>query len=332
MAETNERDGIDQTPDPESAADDRFVHGLLEFMHKDGQTTREARVQTVMSHIDGHARGGRHRRFLAALVPLATAAVIAIVAVTMLVVTPQPAAYAMVDAAIVATRSAPELRYEIGVVDRAGEPERALGELDMRGELLLVRIATPHGHDFVMGRDAQGEWSLRRDGSVERSDPRGAAPRWIDLGDSTILVGSLDGLLGQLRDEFTIERSAGASGPTLVATRRDDAQGPGPDRVEIWVDASTSLVERLELHTDRPMPGPREGAPGGRRGPGGEDRGPPPREGGPPPPGGHPELIHGRPDFGQGRRPPPPSRIIFQRAQPRGLGDDAFSPPVSPDG
>lgn len=328
MAETNEREDIDGTPNPESTADDRFVHGLLEFMHKDGETTREARVRSVMTHIDRDADGGRHRRLLAALVPLATAAVIAIVAVTMLVVTPQPAAYAMVDAAIVATREAPELRYEIRVADRSGEQERALGALDMRADLLRVRIATPHGHDFVMGRDDQGEWSLRRDGTVERGEPRGAAPRWIDLGESTILVGSLDGLLGQLRDGFTIESTPrGEAGPSLVATRRDDAQGPGPDRVEIWVNAETFLVERLELQSDRGIPGGPRDASGGRRGRGeGGDRRPPRGEGAPQR-DGHPEVVSGRPDFDQGRRPPPPGRIIFQRVDPLGLGDEEFSPP-----
>jgi len=319
MARANDGKHDHETPDPESTADDRFVHGLLEFLHKDGNTTQEARVRSVMTRIDGDTGRRGYRRLLAALVPLATAAVIAIVAVTILLVTPQPVAYAMVDAAIIATREAPELRYEILLMDRSSERERLIGDLSTRGDLLLVTIATPHGHDFVMGRDALGEWSLRRDGTVERGDPSGAAPRWIDLGDSTILVGSLDGLLGQLRDDFTIERSDGEAGPSLVATRRADVHGPGPSRVEIWVDDGTSLVDRLELHTERPAPGGRR-----ERGEGGDRH--PPRGEHAPRREGHPEVIYGRPDFNQGRRPPPPGRIIFRRVEPLGLSDDEFSP------
>lgn len=327
--------------DHDAVAGDRFVHGLLEFTHHDSAPVQEARIDALMDRISDRRRPPRGGwRSLVRLAPLATAALLAIVGISLFVLAPQPAAYAVVDAAIVATRAADELRYEILASEQTPQTDsvRTIGALDMRAEFLRVRIETPDGAEFVMGRDEEGPWSLRLDGSVERLNPRSAAPRWINLGESTILVGSLDGLLNRLREDYTIERiqagpdSTLAPGMTrLVANRRPDSTTPGADRVEIWIDPASSLVERLELRWTSRAPHPRRS--GERRGPPPGEEGrrrppPPPAHGGPPPEPGHPELLSGPPRFGEGRHPPPPGLIVFQRAPALDLSIEAFSPPT----
>ncbi len=323
--------------EPGSVAEDRFVHGLLGHLHLDTGEACEARIAAVIDRVkQGETQHhATHRRLFARLVPLASAAALLLAVTAFLVFSSQPTAHAMVGEAIRATQLASHLRYEISITDPVlydGEPQ-LVGAMDMRGSLLLVQIEAPHGHDFVMGRDEQGDWSIRRDGSVERADPKHAAPRWINLGDSTVLVGGLDALLDQLReDDFSIDRGASpADGQTqLIATRRQGASRPGPDRFFIWIDDDTSLVERLELRWSQHAPPVRPSS--GRRprgeqpGPGGD--GPHPPRGDRPPHPHHPELIREGPFFGERRHPPPPDAIVFQRVDLKDIRDGHFSPPA----
>lgn len=330
----------------ESIANDRFIHGLIQFTHKDTNSTRSDRIDTVMEQIRSsgiESRSVSWKMFMK-LVPLATAAIITLVAVSVFILAPQPKAYAMVNAAIEATRSAPELRYEIQILDQQQNDElMSLGSIDMRGELLLIEIETPYGDQFVTGRDHDGDWSLRRDGSVERLNPSGAAPRWINLGDNTVLVGPLDELLLQLKPDYAIEEvaqnqtgSSETASPQIIATRRPGIQRPGPDLVQIWITADTSIVNQLELHWTKSIPSGMDHArPEPRRGPPGvENEGPgPPRpqnfpDGENRPPHGHPEMLLNPPQFGSGHHPPPPQRIVFLRVDPVHLTDSDFSPPT----
>ena len=344
--------------DHESIADDRFVHGLLELLHKDTAESRRSRINAALNRIEaenGPPRAHR-RRLLTRFIPLTTAAALTVAVISTLVITSQSAANAMIGEAIRATQRAPQLRYEIRVsdpnlqtdlqtnlqndqqTDQARGQERVIGTVDMRGPFLLVQIDTPHGHTFTLGRDDEGEWSIRKDGSVERLDPRAAAPRWINLGESTILVGGLDALLDKLRDDdYSIEQAqnsqASSSGQPLtqlVATRRPETTKPGPDRVLVWINSDSSLVERLELHWDRdpsakphlapPRPSNRDS---GTRGPQ-----PPPPLGEQPMHRGGPELIRDFPRFRVRHHPPPPELIVFQRTESNSLSDEAFSPPA----
>lgn len=315
-----------------------MTHGLLRLLHSSSDG-KESRIRRVLEHID-RAEDSRHarqsHRFLR-LVPLASVAMIMAVAISVFVISPQPSAYAIVNDAITATRSTGMLRYEIFAVDPGGEQtENRIGSLDMHGELSLVRLGTPDGHEFVMGRDEMGEWSLRRDGSVERLTPRGASPRWINLGESTILIGSVDLLLAQLQNEYEVDRGASdkagsASDPLilLVAERRPQIDLQGPRTIRVWVDPRSSLVERLELEWPQPPSGAGE-----RDRRGGGALPPPPPPGGPRPPvqgdaiqdAFLPELLPGPPIFEDRHHPPPPERIVFQRAEPVLLTEDAFSP------
>lgn len=322
----------------ESVADDRFVHGLLEFLHKDTDETREGRIDAVLDRI-GQARETPRHRLVMRLIPFASAAVLILAVVTVVILTPQSTAYAMVGQAIKATRLAPQLRYEITITDPALPPERQQmkGAIDMRGELVRVQIEMPNGSDFIMGRDSQGEWSLHPDGSVERLEPRASAPRWINVGDSTILVGGLDVLLDELRDDdYAIEqvndRETSPSGEEvteLVATRRRGAANPGPDRIRVWIDNGTSLVERLELQWTRSVPPDqrRETAQPDEEDPAARDGRPHPprRDSGPRPL--HAELLSEGPRFNDRRHPPPPELIVFERVPSIDISEDGFSPP-----
>lgn len=327
--------------DHESIANDRFIHGLLSVAHDDADAKRDDCINTVLETIREPQRSlrWRHHPLFAPLIPLATAALLTLVVLSFFVLTPESTAYSLVGDAIRATQQAPELRYEIRITDparHAGE-ERIVGSIDMRGDFLRVELETPQGHDFIMGSDREGEWSLRTDGSVERFDPRAAAPRWINVGESTILVGGLDALLEELRDDdYTIshaERALDPSGAveltTLIATRRPGAAKRGPDVIQVWIDGATSLVDTLELRWTQPS------RPQARRdSPPQSDNAPdmngdpsrPPHGNAPPP--DRPRLLSGRPRIDDNRHPPPPERIVFQRVAPIDLSDDQFSPPV----
>ncbi|MCA9300518.1 MAG: hypothetical protein KDA28_15715 [Phycisphaerales bacterium] len=315
--------------DHESIAQDRFVHGLLEFLHRDTDASREVRIAEVMTRISTPLDPPhRHRRRLAKVVPLATTALMTFIVVGALIIFPQPSAQAMVESAIRATREASALRYEIRILDHLSSEggDRAVGSLEMQGERMLVHLDSPDGSTFVMGRDDEGTWSLRRDGTVERLAPRAAAPRWITVGENAILIGSLQELLEQLGDDdYDIEQVDGET-TRLVATRRPGRPAPVPDRISIWIDDETSLVDTLVLHWDRPGRGgpPRRSEPS-------EDSGAPDRR--PPPPprdgaaSGERDGADRDVDRPREHRPPPPERITFQRVDPVARTAEEFSPP-----
>jgi len=314
---TGDESGTDGPIDHNSVAQDRFIHGLLGFVYKETKTTQEQRVAGVLDRIQNapvQPRGNRSRIF-SRFAPFASAAVLLISVLTFFVVSMQSSAYAMMDEAIRATRQAEQLRYEIRFKDPAwyaGE-EQTIGILDMRGDFMRVQIDMPQGHVYVLGRDQQGEWSIGAEGMLERHTPRAGAPRWINLGESTILIGSLDALLDELRkDQYSIDRVEDTKQSTpndkltqLTATKLDRTT-PGPGRVQIWIHDETSLVETLEFHWERSKPP--------------AHRAPPPN---PPRPG----LLSHPPSFREDGDPPPPERIVFQRMPTEDLPAAFFSPP-----
>ena len=337
-ASDNATGGPENRVNAEAAATQRFMHGVLEFIHQDGAELRESRIQDAMQTIRqddlSEPQAERESRPLAPtqswmsrrIIPFATLTSVAAIIVVLLVMVPQPSAFAHVDAAIEATRSANSLRYEI-----LNDADEVMGTLDMQGNKLRARIETPDGHDFVMGRDDEGEWSLRRDGSVERRDPRMAAPRWIDLGERTVMFGSLDGMLASLRDDYQVhvageERDESGTVRTIVATR-EARRRRGPNRIEVLIEVETDLVRRLELRW--PASPTRSDSRAGRR-----DRPDGPRHEGPRHEG--PRRDGPRNDDSRRERsttprgdrpPPPPPRITFVRVDVTPTGTEWFSPP-----
>ena len=342
MTSPNERNGperVEPEHTSESMANDRFMHGLLGFMHQDSKAEKEIRIERLLAELD-QPEAPTHHRFqinLKKLIPLASAAMIMLIAFTLFVFTPQPNAYAIVNDAIQATQSSTALRYEIRESD---DESGFLGTLDMHGTRSRIQIQTPHGHSFIMGTDDEGDWSIRRDGSVDRLEPRDDAPRWLNLGESTILIASLDDFLNQLKESYSVEIVADSPSKSiqLSASRLTTVREPGPDHIAVWIDQDSQLVERLELSWNPKHP-PRD-QPRNRPPPSHPENTQPPQHRRPPPPPPHhmnpddpkaeswfPEFLGPMPHFDEGRDPPPPPLIIFQRVDPIEMSEQNFSPP-----
>jgi hypothetical protein len=328
----------------ETAAQEQFVHGLLETVHRDGPGARERRIGALLAAMRGPARvEARRWRIRPWPVVSGLAAVIALAA---LVVLGWPAggrsATAAIQASIAASKHAGDRRYEIRVVPpRKTEPEKdPVATLDVRdADHVLIRARTPWGERVTVGRNDAGAWAIRPDGAVDLFPPKHAWPRWVNVGDSTFLLVSVDELLEWLEQSYDLTRGAEATVPSGKGPRCEritavHKPGPGPEprRVELWIDRTSHLVRRMELHWDRPPGRPRNG-PGGDRPPrdgppGAEDR-PPLGPGGlpPPPPRGRPRPPRGEgprrgdgpppppgegppPDFGPDDRPPPPPEFL----------------------
>lgn len=336
--ESNDTSRDDPKQTNESIANDRFMHGLLGFMHHDSSEDKEQKIQQVLAELDQTRtqKPHRHMHTLRRLIPLASAAMIMLVAFTLFVLTPQPNAYAIVNNAIEATQTANSLRYEIRESD---DDSGFIGTLDMRENLSRIEIKTPHGHNFIMGTDDQGDWSIRRDGSVERLDPRRVAPRWLNMGESTIMIASLDEFLIQLQESYSVEIVSESTDQTtqLSATRLATVKEPGPDHIEVWIDNNSQLVERLELswNRKRPLKDQRRNRPRPRPHPESaqspDHRPPPPHHMNPDDPNADewfPMFLGPKPLFDEGRNPPPPPLIIFQRINPIELSEQSFFPPA----
>src|ERR1044071_5664250 len=89
----------------------------------------------------------------------------------------------------------------------------------------------------------------------------------------SVMLVSVDDLLHTLRQSYDLKRDESAPLPDkgemcqrITATRQRGATAPGPRRVQMWLDAQTHIVKRMELSWDPPA-GPR-GGPGAHERPG----------------------------------------------------------------
>ncbi|MGH7132457.1 MAG: hypothetical protein ACREJO_10980 [Phycisphaerales bacterium] len=341
---------------PRTAAAERWAHGLLEFMHRDTPLEQERRVARVMSSVD--SAGATRVRFTARLVRFAAVAAVVVFTAGLfsLLFKSENTALATIRSAVAASRSAGVSRFAITVTPNDSE-ERAIGTLDTNAgdRSFLLEHKTPQGHTLIAGRDAQGEWTIKRDGAIDREHPRGAWPPWAFLTDSTVVVGSIDDMLAELETRYNLQITRDndtdiAPGATADAARlrhiRADAQGPGPlpGTIDLWIDPTTNLVQLMELRWNPPPNGaPGAGRPGagpgpeGRPGPSGPRPGAitpddpfglarpdPDRPGGPDRPSGPDRNGPGRPDGpgrpGAGRPDGPPPGGPEGQGRPDGPG------------
>ncbi|MGD9690659.1 MAG: hypothetical protein AB7K52_13325 [Phycisphaerales bacterium] len=346
---------------PAELARQQFMHGLLAYLHLDNPARQQARVRATLDalHAQPTAPAPRVLAFPRSVRPAwhALAGVAAALALTTLlilfVIPTTPSATAMVQSSIDAAARAGDRRYDVRIMPplpRPGAPAGSaselirVGEIDLRGAgatgNILVRATNPLGDRVAFGRDASGPWTVRPDGQISRLNAAGARPRWIEFGESTILLDSIESLLVALQTEYGAERLApeaidGSTSGELfdrIRATRKNSGGPEPQRIEVWINRDTRLAQRVELHwpefkpRDRtPGSGPVDprrrparpgtGAPAEFDDPG--DRPPPPRhrDGHRPPPSPF------GPD-GPGDRPPPPPRD----------GAGGFGGPEGPDG
>jgi hypothetical protein len=338
-----------EAPGGEAAALQQFVHGLLAFLHHDAAARQEARVRRVMAAIAAEDRvmpppvvlrtiGWRRPAGL-------VAAALVIVGVLAFLLPTEQSATATVQSSLRALRSGGERRYDVRVMlpGRNNVEEEAMATVDARGEgYLVVRARTPRGDRVILGRDEQGRWIIRPDGSVDRFPPRQAWPRWLDAGENTVLLESVDAQLEAVLKQYNLERTepaplpgraggSGGEGATKYEriTARRKSPSPEPERIELWLERDTRLVKRMELHwAERPWEGPP--GPGGAAGPGRPEVGMP----GPPGAGMPPEqplpgmgMPHGPMPRGMRRPGPGPGPRLGPGPEDGGPGAPMPGPP-----
>ena len=247
-----------------STAEELVAHGLLEFHHRRDQAAQDARVRRVMDALQGPIaiRSPRRVRWIA----MATAAMIVIGAVFLQGVFGESSASAEVSRSIEKARAAGDRRYEVYVGFGSEKETRPRAIIDMRGpSLLVVRHEPPWSQSWlVVGRDVQGMWALTNSGETERSQVAQYWPPWSVDEDETPLVDSIDRVLEQLKQQYTLTRGEAAALPDRagamydrITAKRTQSGGPHPDTVELWIDTETHQAVRIEMRwSSRPMGGP----------------------------------------------------------------------------
>lgn len=267
----------------EFTADDQFAHGILEFYHKDDAPAQGARVRRVMDAIAHEhlvaaqakdaARAASHPRTSRALrapgrkpawrVMASLASMAAVLGITfglaVFSASTESPAQATLRSAVAAMRSEGERRFEVramlaGASEVSSEP---LATVDTRAGAnisnMVMRVRTPEGNFFVTGRDDEGEWAITQTGEPRRLQGPRPNPGWLQMGDASLLVEPVDTLLERLSTRYTLERREGAvmvgrEGEwTLIEGRRKAGDVPLADRVAIWINPATKLVERMEM-------------------------------------------------------------------------------------
>lgn len=340
--------------DVELSAKELFAHGLLQAHYRETDADAERRVARLLRAIEGEDRGrgvwheparemnfashaAKGSRWRSLRFATGLAAAMTLVAVLAIEFTPTNSAIAAVQASVEASRSAGDRRYNVSVrphKDKGDEPIK-IGTLDVRDpEHVVIQASSPQGHRVTVGRSPEGVWAIRPDGTIDRFAPKSAMPRWVNFGSNTIVLESVDDLLTPLAKDYTLSRvegevltgGNGAKLDRITAKIKAGHLGPEPERVEIWMDATSRVVRRLELHWpefaargevedahDRrglPEGGParpHRGAMGGPRDDGGLPPGPARDEGGDVPPSPGPDGMPG-PGPRDGNRPDPEHR------------------------
>lgn len=325
--------------DAQAQADELFVHGTLGALHERAEDASGRRMDRLADALrrTGVPRGrrlntARLRRLSGALAVV----VAAFFAAWVLSSAATNQARATLMASIQAARNAGDRRYEVHILS-SGEtemPRQAEAIFDSSGANFLLRARAPNGRTAIAGKDSVGEWAIRREGGIERRDPRRAWPRWATAEGESIFAESIEQLLEALASGFELktlepEIVDGRSYRRIEGVKRAGASRPLADRVELWIDAETMIADKMEMEWTG-HPGPR--GPAGARpplppgdgsgpmggGPEGPPRGMPPPEmlppGMPPPRGDRPPP----PDDGPEMRPPPPGPGMQESGPPRG--------------
>jgi hypothetical protein len=311
-------------PGPQSEARERFIHGLLESLHRDTSAETDRRVNALMARLEApiplHSHG-RIRRW-----PLLSsmAAAVALVFLVMLGWPTDRTALATVQQSIAASQTAGDRHYEISVTPPEGDDLHQIAALDVRDPShYLVTATSPEGDTVTLGRSGDDSWAIHPDGTLERYAPKRLLPPWINFGTSTVMLVSVDDLLATLERSYDLRRTENAPIPgTQVLCERVTAMHkggtPDPNRVELWIDRDSHIVRRMELHwTARPRPHRDDGPPRQRSGPRGDG-----------PPRGRPDPLEDARFVADNGLPfPPPDRIgPGRRAAPQPEDDDGASP------
>lgn len=228
-------------------------------------------------------------------------------------------ASAMVHASIKASHTAGDRRYEVRVipVGQSDPAELPRCTVDVRDpdHFVIKARGVFHG-PITMGRDEKGDWAIKREGQIDRQPPRQLLEEWMVFGRGTVTFMAVDDFLGSLEETYHLSKGArqrapfagGALGAGPLCDRitaTPTARADEPERVEIWLDAHSHIVQRIELHW------PDSGKPVV------EMEAPPPRRGGRTPPGNRPA---------RGAENPVVRVITFQLIETPALDASWFNP------
>ncbi len=309
----------DRDLDPQGSAreiaDGQFVHGLLEFLHRDDEHVQAGRIDRLMSAIDGDAAITSTTTTRRVPWPALLTAAALLVVLAVFGLSEQPNGRAVVNAAVEAAREAPQRRYSVKAYIGADNPPAMVAQLDIRDRHHMLLRAHAHGVPMTFGRHPDGSWLIDADGNVHRLHAEEHWPRWIDVGGHAVMLDSVDDLLLHLDPSYDLRLTGDAElrafpGVVLehvVATPRA-AGGPHPDGIEVWVDRGAHLVHRMELRWAH------------AHGAGHDSLHPHP------PHGQHaPTIVHGPPSQGASHAARP-HRLVFELVPAPPFAPDWFTP------
>jgi hypothetical protein len=267
--------------DPRRIAGEQLIHGLLSFKHAERPADRDRRMAALR---EGLARNEQPFPFRRPQWPLVAAAAAACLALgfTFLLGFPSDASAAasLVRDTLDASQSAGDRRYEVreirGSKDTLEQEPRAI--LDVRDhDHVVLRATSPSGHKITVGRNEDGPWAIRLDGTVDRFARGDHWPRWANFGRNTMLLESVDELMEGLSKIYTLKKGEPAALPSGGSTKYDRItaikkhdEAPEAQRIELWINRETKVARHIELHWNVPDAPEKEGdGPRDDRGPNG---------------------------------------------------------------
>lgn len=254
--------------DPARTANEQFIHGLLEFHQKDGPPKQEQRLQKLMRSIDAEIDPQESPHLQAqsrnpSWLRIASIAIPALILISVFVLSRNPSAVAIINSAIEALPEVGDRRYQVlAQIDADNRQAALVGNLDIRDrEHLLLQVTTADGYRLVMGRNADGDWLLQDAGEanqnhIEHLGKQTGWPSWLDLGSHAILLDSVDNLLTHLRQDYDLvhgeqpaaENAGSVPVPMQITALRRSRDPAAAQRIDLWIDQHSHLVERMELH------------------------------------------------------------------------------------
>lgn len=267
-----------------SESRERLLDALLTQHLGETPERMEARYARAFVRLDAAALATGRRDARGRALRMARAALIALLAGTMLLLLPveSSASTVLASAASRASSDAGERRYEVSLRFKRPSPDGVRdvvlnGNWDMRGAESRLELFIDGFPSLVRADSAGGAWERRGTAPARALDSRELWPRWIEERDGRIAVERMDDLLHLVQRAYEVAFArAGDESPAdmrgamhLVASRRERA--PGPDEIDLWIDTERRVVLEARLRWkhgardakpprppfDRPAPMPR---------------------------------------------------------------------------
>ncbi len=247
----------------------RLVHSLLLQLADREAAAKEHRVQRVMQNIDDAKQMPEmFRRIAQPFIRYGIAAMIIIAAAILFTKMPSNTAVAAIDQIIVAIDQAKDRTYALSFEredrrqDRPPMPRGKDRRSDLDGATLYLRGSNQHvlyrstasGKFLINGSDGVTSWLIRPDKPLLTSSDPQAFP--IPIPDELANIFSLDlkSTLLHIREHYTIKHleevvDEKQSNEMLhyLDARKITREFEGPKNIEIWANAQTGLLLRIEF-------------------------------------------------------------------------------------